>query len=214
MVLEEGADFAEVDNMDISGALLGMPFSDIQTLFFKTKTLYAPRARNSIIYTLANDWRYNLDYECRQKGIIIPDKLEKCILSLARSRGLLYPSELHLERKSTGETIGIYFTSNATDNLVWKIVYNNDVNELEGAAVKFANQREKKVLAFWENVLEKYGPPNSGPDKWISSDNSFDPMMTADFGKLELTDRGLAGRDAAINVMESKENFKPKPYSF
>jgi hypothetical protein len=212
--LNEDADYVDIENMDISGAMLGMPFEDIQTLFFRTKTLYSPREKDSIIYTLANDWRYNLDYECRQRGVIIPEKLEKCILSLAKARGLLYPAELHLERKSTGETIEIYFTSNATDNSVWKIVYKNDVNELEGDNPKFADQREKKVLAFWESVLEKYAAPNSGGDKWISSDNSFDPMMTAYYGRLELTDRGLAGRDAAINVKESKEQFKPKPYSF
>jgi hypothetical protein len=214
VALDDNADYVDVDDMDISGAMLGMPFEDIQTLFFKTKTLYTPRKNNSIIYTIANDWRYNLDYECRQQGVIMPNKLEKCILSLARSRGLLYPSELHLTRPSTGETIDIYFTSNATDNVVWKIVYKNDVNEVEGADPKFENQREKKILAFWENVLEKYAAPNSDGDKWISSDNSFDPMMTAYFGRLELTDLGLAGRDAALNVKQSKENFRPKPYSF
>jgi hypothetical protein len=216
--LADDSDYADVGNMDISGAMLGMTFQDVQTLFFKTKTLYTPLKSNSIIYTLANDWRYNLDYECRQRGVIIPEKLEKCILSLARSRGLLYPAELHLERLSTGETIDIYFTSNATDNVVWKVVYRNDVNELEGAAEKFANQREKKILAFWENVLDKYGSPNScdgdSCSKWISSDNSFDPMMAAYYGRLELTDLGLAARDAALNVKESKENFRPKAYSF
>ncbi|MDR1826456.1 MAG: hypothetical protein LBQ49_02065, partial [Rickettsiales bacterium] len=176
--LNDGAKFADVNEMDISGAMLGMTFQDIQTLFFKTKTLYAPRRNHSIVYTLANDWRYNLDYECRQKNIVAPDKLEKCVLTAAGSRGLLYPAELHLERLSTGETIDIYFTSNATENIVWQIVYKNDANELEGAAEKFANQREKKILAFWQSVLEKYGEPNCEEDKWISSDNSFDPMMT------------------------------------
>ena len=212
--LNDDFGFADVDGMDIAGAMLGMTFQDIQTLFFKTRTLYTPRLNHSIIYTLANEWRYNLDYECRRQRINVPEKLEKCILTLARGRGLLYPAELHLERLSTGETIDIYFTSNATDNVVWKIVYRNDVNDLEGASEKFANQREKKILAFWENVLEKYGEPNSGEDRWISSDNSFDPMMTAYYGRLELTDYGLAGRDAALNVKESKERFRPKPYSF
>jgi hypothetical protein len=155
-----------------------------------------------------------LDYECRRQNILAPDKLEKCVLTAARSRGLLYPAELHLERLSTGETIDIYFTSNATENVVWKVVYKNDANELEGAAEKFANQREKKILAFWQSVLEKYGEPNGGEDKWISSDNSFDPMMTAFYGRLELTDLGLAGRDAALNVKESRERFRPKAYSF
>jgi len=215
MVLAEGADYLAVEEFDISGVMLGMPFSDIQTLFFKTKTLYSPRKRNSIVYTVASDWRHNLDYECRQRGVIAPQKLETCVLTLARRRGLLYPAELHMVRESTGETVSVYFTSNATENSVWKVEYQNDVNELEGAAEKFANQREKKILAFWDGVLDKYGAPNDADgDKWISSDNSFDPTMTAYYGRLELTDLGLAGRDAAINVKQSKENFKPKPYAF
>jgi len=212
--LNPDADFISVENLDIAGAMLGMAFQDIQELFLRARNLYAPRQRNSIVYTLANDWRFNLDYECRQQGTVIPEQLERCIQSLARARGLLYPAELHLERKSTGETISIFFTSNATDNSVWKIVYQNDVNDLPGAHEKFLNQREKKILAFWEMVLEKYGAPNSGNDKWVSSDNSFEPMMTAFYGKLELTDFGLAGRDAALNVKESRERFKAKPYSF
>lgn len=205
---------ANVNSFDIAGIMLGMPFEDIQTLFFKTKGLYAPRKKDSIIYTIAKDWKYNLDYECRQQGIVIPSELEKCINSLARNRGLLYASELHLLRENTGETIVVYFTSNASDNLVWRVVYNNDVNELEGAAEKFENQRQKKILAFWQNVLDKYGAPNSGTDKWISTNNSYDPMMTAYYGSLDLVDMGRFSSDAAKNVQQARENFKARPYAF
>ena len=214
--LAPGMEYVDVNDFDIGGAMLGMTFQDVQALFFRSRSLYSPRQRNSIIYTVADDWRFNLDYECRHhKSVVIPNRVEQCILTLARSRGLLYPSSLHLERRATGETIDIFFTSNATDNSVWKVVYNNDVNNLEGSQDRFVAQRERKILVFWENVLDKFGTPNSsGGDRWISSDNSFDPTMRAFYGRLELTDRGLAGRDAAVNVRDSKENFRPKPYFF
>jgi len=212
--LNSDARFAVVADMDIAGVYLGMPFEDVQTLFFKTKSLYSPRKKNAIIYTVAKDWRYNLDYECRQQKINIPADLEKCILSAARKRGLLYPAELHLVRESTGETVAIYFTSNATDNVVWRVVYKNDVNKLEGSAEKFADQRDKKIMAFWQGVLDKYGPPNSGKDKWISSDNPFDPMLTAYYGMLDLTDQGMMAADAAKNTSDARENFRAKPYAF
>jgi hypothetical protein len=214
LMLNPGSTFAGVREMDISGIMLGMPFSDVQTLFFKTKSLYSPRKNNSIIYTIPKDWRYNLDYECRQQKIFVPAELEKCINSLARKRGLLYASELHLVRESTGESIDISFTSNAGDNRVWRVVYANDVNELEGSAEKFADQRQKKILSFWQGVLDKYGAPNSGADKWISSDNSYDPMMTAYYGSLDLVDMCAYADDAVKNVRESKENFRAKPYAF
>ena len=205
---------ANVAGFDIAGIILGMPFDEIQTLFFKTKSLYMPRKQNSIIYTMHKDWKYNLDYECRQQKIFIPAELEKCINTLARNRGLLYASELHLERSNTGETVTVYFTSNATDNLAWRVVYKNDVNELEGDAEKFENQRQKKILMFWQGVLDKYGAPNSGSDKWISSSNAYDPMMTAYYGSLDLVDMGLNATDAAKNVQQARENFRAKPYAF
>jgi hypothetical protein len=212
--LNSGASFTAVSSKDISGVFLGMPFEDVQTLFFKTRTLYTPRKKNSIIYTIPKEWKYNLDYECRQQKVFAPAPLEKCVNSLARKRGLLYPSELHLVRESTGETIEIYFTSNITDNVVWRVVYKNDANEIEGAAEKFADQRDKKIMTFWQGVLDKYGAPNSGNDKWISSDNGYDPMMTAYYGMLDLVDRGLQARDISDNVQKAKENFRAKPYSF
>jgi hypothetical protein len=203
-----------VGGFDISGIMLGMPFETVHTIFFRSGSLYTPRKKDSIVYTMAKDWKYNLDYECRQQKIYAPAALERCINTLARSRGLLYASELHLERPSTGETIDVYFTSNMTENLVWRVVYKNDVNEVEGAAEKFENQREKKILAFWGGVLDKYGAPNSGNDKWISSTNAYDPMMTAYYGSLDLVDQGRNATDITANINAARENFRAKPYAF
>ncbi|MDR1337896.1 MAG: hypothetical protein LBJ73_02615 [Rickettsiales bacterium] len=214
IAMDSDAAPANVGGFDIAGAMLGMPFEDVQTLFFKTKSLYTPRKKNSIVYTMHKDWKYNLDYECRQRKINVPAELEKCINTLARSRGLLYASELHLERPETNEKIEIYFTSNATDNVVWRVTYKNDVNEVEGSAEKFENQRQKKILAFWQGVLDKYAAPNSGGDKWLSTGNAYDPMMTAYYGSLDLVDMGRNASDAAKNVNDSRENFRAKPYAF
>lgn len=214
VAMNDDARSVDVAGFDIAGIMLGMPFEDIQTLFFKAKGLYSPRQKNSIIYTIHPDWKYNLDYECRQSGIIIPKELENCINSLARNRGLLYASELHLERETTGEKIVVYFTSNATDNVVWRVVYTNDVNDVPGAAEKFERQRERKILAFWQNVLDKYGAPNSGTDKWVTTNNAYDPTMTAYYGSLDLVDMGRNASDAAKNVQAARENFIAKPYAF
>ena len=207
----------DVKHFDIAGVMLGMNYDEVKNLFFDGGGLYAPRKKNSVIYTINKEWKYNLDYECRQNNIFIPEKLEKCIYSLAQNRGLLYIAEMHLERNFTGETLDVYFTSNATDNLVWKVVYTNDANTLEGIDGKddkFNNQREKKLLAFWQGVLDKYGKPNSDEDKWISSENAYDPMMQAFYGQLVLTDKGLEASDAAENVQKARQNFQAKPYAF
>lgn len=212
--LNDGASIANVSKFDIAGVSLGMSFENVQRLFFKIKSVYVPRKKNSIVYTMHKDWKYNLDYECRRQKIVIPSELEKCINTLGRKRGLLYASELHLERLNTGETIEVYFTSNATDNVVWRVVYKNDVNELEGDGEKFANQREKKILSFWQSVIDKYGVPNSGNDKWISTTNAFDPMMKAYYGSLDLIDNGRNSSDSSKNIETARKNFNSKPYAF
>lgn len=208
-----GSGPASVGAFDIAGIMLGMTFDDVYTLF-ANGGLYAPRANDAVVYTITPDWRYNLDYECRQQNIFVPDQLEQCIRTLAQNRGLLYASEYHLVRDLTGETIDVYFTSNATDNVVWRVEYNNDVDEVEGTSEKFENQRQKKILNFWAGVVDKYGAPNSGTDRWVSSNNSYDPMMVAYYGALELIDNGRYASDAAINVTKARENFPSKPYAF
>ena len=93
-------------------------------------------------------------------------------------------------------------------------MYNNDANDLEGADEKFENQRRKKILVFWQNVLDKYGAPNAGTDKWVSTTNAYDPMMTAYYGALDLVDNGRYASDAAKNVQDARNNFQAKPYAF
>ena len=212
--LNDGADFVNVKQFDISGVMLGMSYDDVSNLFFDNTGLYAPRRKNSVIYTINKEWKYNLDYECRQQNIFIPDQLEKCIYSLAKGRGLLYVSEIHLERQQTGEKIDVYLTSNATDNVVYKIIYTNDAADAEGDSEKFANQREKKLLSFWQGVLDKYGEPNSGEDKWISSETAYTPVMQAFYGQLILEDKGLESNDSSENIIKARENFQAKPYAF
>ena len=208
-----GSDVAPVGNFDIAGIMLGMNFEDVQLVARETG-LYKNRSRDSVVYKIHPDWKYNLDYECRQQKVYAPEKLERCIRTLARARGLLYAGELHLVRDLTGETIDVYFTSNATDNLVWKIVYKNDVNDIEGDNVKFENQKDKKIMKWWQGVLDKYGVPNAESDKWASSDNAFDPLMTAYYGELDLTDCGLFSEDESRNIQQSQDNFAAKPYAF
>ena len=214
VALNDGAGLVNVGGFDIAGIMLGMNFEDVYNLYNNHVSLYAPRKRNSIVYTIPQDWKYNLDYECRQSGVVQPNKLDKCIRRLARARGLLYVSEVHLERPKTGETIDVYLTSNATDNVVYRIVYNNDADYKEGNAPKFSDQREKKILAFWKTVLKKYGAPNAGQDTWITSTNSYDPKMIAYYGSLDLIDKGRHAMDAASAAQQSRENFHAKPYAF
>ncbi len=211
--LNDGASPVAAGSFDIAGIMLGMTFDEAQMIARETG-LYKNRDKDSVVYAIHKDWKYNLDYECRQNKIYVPAKLDQCIKSLARGRGVMYASELHLVRDVTGESIDVYFTSNATNNVVWKIVYKNDANEEEGADEKFENQKNKKIMVWWQSVLDKYGVPNAGNDQWASSDNGYDPLMTAYYGELELVDCGRQADDSATNIQQAMDNFAAKPYAF
>lgn len=212
--LNPGSGLVNVEDFDIAGFMLGMSFDDVYNLYNNWGNLYRPIKKGSLVYDIPADWKNNLDYECRQAGVIQPNKLKKCINGLARSRGLLYISVVHLERAKTGEKINLFFTSNATDNLVYKIEYKNDADDVPGRNQKFADQRDKKMLAFWKTVVKKYGMPNSGNDQWIMSTNAYDPKMTAYAGALVLVDENRHVEDENKSVQQSRDNFRAKPYAF
>ena len=96
--INEGADLAAVQNFDIAGIMLGMKFEDVQ-MAVRESGLYKLVPRGAIVYSIHQDWKYNLDYECRQNRVYAPADLEKCINSLARNLGVLYVSEINLVRK-------------------------------------------------------------------------------------------------------------------
>ena len=63
-------------------------------------------------------------------------------------------------------------------------------------------------------ILQATPPIISGNDKWASSDNAYDPLMTAYYGELELVDCGRNAEDATANINSATENFAAKSYAF
>jgi len=212
--LNPGMPMADVMSFDIAGIMLGQDFATVYRTFRDTPQLYQFRARNPVVFSISRDWKVNLDYECRRNRVFAPMALSNCINAIARERGLLYAAQLHLERPATGETITVHFTSNATGNVVWRVIYENDVDNIPGDAEIFHWQRESRVFVWWNAVVEKFGMPNSGNDRWISSSSTFEPMMTVFYGRLDLTDLGLNAYDVSLNFQSARDNFPALPYFF
>ena len=61
--LNSGAGSVDVKHFDIAGVMLGMNYEEIYNLFFNNSSLYAPKKKNSIVYTINKEWNYNLDYD-------------------------------------------------------------------------------------------------------------------------------------------------------
>ena len=105
---------------------------------------------------------YSTDYayKCRHSGLVIPEQVTKCIQDMACHENTRYISEATLTRKN--ETMHLYFTSNATDNLLYKILYiNKGDNSLNFTRINKA-KKEVRKNEFWAALFDKYGYPDDG----------------------------------------------------
>lgn len=97
-------------------------------------------------------------YQCQKMGVITPDNLAKCIKDLACQENTRYISEAVLTRKN--ETIHLYFTSNATDNALYKIVYVNKGDASLNSTRFNVMKKKLRQTEFWNAVFDKYGYPD------------------------------------------------------
>ncbi|MBQ3695919.1 MAG: hypothetical protein II938_03000 [Alphaproteobacteria bacterium] len=103
---------------------------------------------------------YSTDYayKCRQKGLVIPDQITQCIKDYACHEKTRYISEATLTRKN--EVYYLYFTSNATENQLYKIIYiNKGDNSLNFTRINKA-RKELRQKEFWAAIFDKYGYPD------------------------------------------------------
>ena len=149
----------DVSSFDVADFSLGTPSSEI---FKKAreKGFKVTITQESVPVYYATDY----DYTCRKKGLVVPDQIKQCIQDLACHQNTRYISEATLTRKN--EIIRLYFTSNATDNLLYKILYiNKGDNSLNLTRINKA-KKQLRQKEFWDAVFAKYGYPDDG-EKYI-----------------------------------------------
>jgi len=200
-----------VQAFDIAGITLGATHKYVMEDWL-TETEYKLMKSETKI---PDYFEYNYNYECRRAGNKTPMAIETCIKMYAGKNKKEYVHQMNLKRLKTGEEIEIYFTSNETENVVYKIKYKNDVNELEGIGVAYQYQKQEKIRNFWAATLEKYGQPNLGQQVWASDPtDEKKPVLRAYYGQLVLEHLELFESDIAKSQTEAQLKFKTKKYSF
>ncbi len=152
----------DVSSFEIANLSLGMTPAEV---------LSAMRASN---FTLVKTQDaippfYATDYaqDCRAKGIRIPEKLQQCIKRYACDRKTQYVSEATFKRKN--ETLQLFFTSNATGNLLYKLIYFNKGDpSLNFTRINYARKKQR-LTEFWNMLFDKYGNPDD-PKEYIWGD--------------------------------------------
>ena len=187
-----GAPLHDVSTFDIKGFSLAMPAMDALSSARK-KGYRVTLTQESVPLFYATDYAY----KCKRKGLVIPDEIKQCIKDYACHEKTRYISEAVLSKKN--EIFQLYFTSNATENLLYKIIYiNKGDNSLNFTRINKAI-KQLRFKEFWNAVFEKFGYPDN-QEKYIWG-NPAKAYMTANMsgsnydGRIIMEDVTLSNED-------------------
>lgn len=200
-----------VQTFDIAGVSLQATYPYLKSYIF-------PKNEYTLIETktaIPDFFKYNYNYFCRQQGAKTPEAIEGCIIGQAQKEKMEYIEQLKFKRFSTGEELEVFFTSPLSEHLVYKVLYRNDVDEIEGIGATYQYQQGEKRRLFWEKIVTKYGKPNiEGQAIWGDPQDESAPYLQAYYGKLKLEDPRLDEQDKAKIATAAQEKFKVKKYEF
>ena len=98
---------------------------------------------------------------CKSRKIYLPADIRACINQMSQQNNTTYLSELKISRPKTHEYMEFYFTSPATDNRLWKIIYQNKGDN----SLNFTRANTQKKIerrdAFLNAVYNKFGHPDN-----------------------------------------------------
>ena len=147
--------FHDVRQFDIEGFYLGMPPKEVirmanQKGYKIDKTKKASPLFQTTYY----------DTLCREAGLHNPTAIRSCIREYAKSKNQAYVEQILLTKKATHESFQFIFTSPATGNEAYQIIYHNkgdnSLNFTHPNLVKKLSRKE----AFFNAIFEMYGYPD------------------------------------------------------
>ncbi|MHA1575420.1 MAG: hypothetical protein ACTSXL_04705 [Alphaproteobacteria bacterium] len=200
-----------IQSFDIAGISLEATYPYLKSYIFPKMgySIIEMKTKIPVLY------KHNYNYSCRQKGAKTPKAIEGCIIGTAQKNKMEYVEKIKLARFKTGEEIEIWFTSNLTEHLVYKVIYRNDVNEIEGIGATYVYQQMEKRKKFWVGIIKKYKRPNIIEEaKWGDPTDPSEPFLQAFYGKLKLEYPALLEKDKVKIATTAEELFETKDYKF
>lgn len=203
---ENGKSNASV--FDISGIMLRMGLS--QTM----RTLENRGFKKvAATFEVPNFIRWRNEERCREKGVIGYERTEACVIEQAKKEGHQYLQYLKYVKFESKEEIDIYFTSNFTENKVYKIVYISRIAAITGNSPKAVYLHNLKVYDFWKKINQKYGQPDNKTDvTWGLGGNK--PYLKAATGYLLLEDPMFREMDYTRMSREDQRFIHSDFYNF
>lgn len=200
----------DVRGFEFSGLTLGMTPDEVADAmrdmgYKRTKIQYGiPMFRTSFY-----------EQRCRDKKVLKPADIRACIEKQADYDDVKYISSMTFAKKKTKEYIRVLFSSAATDNVAYKIYYENEGdNSLTLTRKNLAKQLRRKEM-FWNMMFETYGLPDD-PELLVWGDTQKAYMQAIMVGAsynayVVLEDKEIQDNDYFAAEDESKElTYKPQ----
>lgn len=156
-------------------------------------------------------WRY--EEMCRKKGVVGFERLNSCVVLMAKKNDYQFVQHQTFSSFKTGETVEVFYTSNFTGNKVYRVMYSSDAANIKGSGAKADYLRNLKIYDFWKKINQKYGrPDNQEQIIWGLGDNK--PSLQAATGRLILWDPMLRELDFARMAREDQKFMNTAVYTF
>ncbi len=164
-------------------------------------------------YDIPNFIRWRNEEACRNNGVVGYERLESCVVDMARKNKHQYVSLTKYSKFSTKEEISVSYTSNFTGNKVYRIAYKSMAAGITGNSQKAIYLRNVKIYDFWRRINQKYGAPDNREQVvWGLGGNK--PYMRAATGFLLLEDPMLRELDYTRMSREDQRYMNTDIYSF
>ncbi len=193
---------------DISGIMLRMNLKQTE------RTLENRGFRKiNAKFQIPNFIKWRNEEDCRNQGIVGYERIEACVIAKAKKDKHEYLQYLKYAKFDSKEEIEVYFTSNFTENKVYKIVYKSRIADINGNSQKAIYIRNIKVYDFWKKINQKYGQPdNKTTVTWgLGGDK---PYLKASTGYLLLEDPMFREMDYTRMSREDKRFINSDFYNF
>ena len=116
---------------------------------------------------------YEKDCRLTKKLYIISD-IKNCIFDRSKEEETRYIKQMTFERPDTRETMIINFTSLATENIAYRVFYQNKGDSSLNTSAKNMKIKKDRQNEFWDLVFTVYGLPDDS-DKliWGNENTSY-----------------------------------------
>lgn len=193
---------------DISGVMLRMSLQQVDDTMKN-------RGFQKIIqkHQIPNFIKWRNEEYCRGTGVIGYERTQACVVQKAKKDLHEYVQTAKYAKYDTKEEVEVKFTSNFTENKVYKIEYTSMASSITGNSQKAIYLRNIKIYDFWKKINQKYGKPD---DKeavtWGMGGNK--PYLKAKTGWLLLEDPMLRELDYTRMSREDQRYLNTDLYSF